>query len=606
MRGLGTAVVLIALAAVAAAQEGPLSAALRDELRRSTDGLALGEMERPYYIDYAAVDGWAVSLRASFGALTIDSSQRRRVFGVTVRVGDRSFDDTNFLDVGGPTLGLGGRGASVGRMAELPVDDNYDVLRRAMWLATDEAYKSALETLHRKRAALKDEKEEGSVGDFSIEEPATIVVADGPAALDPAAWREALKKASAIFREFPGVHDSSVSLLGTWGWRLFVSSVGTAAHVPAGFYTLQIVARTQAEDGMPLADFATFTAAAPSALPAPDELASTARKVAEELVALRAAPEPGDYTGPVLVDGLAAPQIVGEVLAGELSGTPLPRAGNDPEAQMAVRMFFGDSAWPRRVGQRVVAEFLSLEDDPTRADFNAKPMLGHYAGDDEGMRPQRVSLIENGVLKGLLMSRTPRKGFEKSNGHGRGAFLGPARGVIGNLIVTAKGGLSRQALRAKLLEEAKAAGFDYGIVVRLLDDPAVAAGATDPQEMMNAMMRRFTGGTKSLPNPILIYKVTADGQETLLRGATLSGIDAGAFRDLLAAGDDPTVYSFKQLRGAFSRLVGEGGGGHAASAGIPASIVCPALLFKEAEVRASSGPYKKPPYLDHPFFVGRM
>src|SRR5439155_1202695 len=282
----------------------------------------------------------------------------------------------NFLDVGGPTLGLGGRGASVGRMAELPVDDNYDVLRRAMWLATDEAYKSALETLHRKRAALKDEKEEGSVGDFSIEEPATIVVADGPAA-----------------------------------------------------------------------------------------------------------PEPGDYTGPVLVDGLAAPQIVGEVLAGELSGTPLPRAGNDPEAQMAVRMLFGDSAWTRRVGQRVVAEFLSLEDDPTRADFNAKPMLGHYAGDDEGMRPQRVSLIENGVLKGLLMSRTPRKGFEKSNGHGRGAFLGPARGVIGNLIVTAKGGLSRQALRAKLLEEAKAAGFDYGIVGRLLDDPAVAAGATDPQEL---------------------------------------------------------------------------------------------------------------------------
>jgi TldD protein len=602
MGALRAAIALIALAAAAAAQEATLSTALRDELRRSTDGLALEAMERPYYIDYAAGDGFAVSLRASFGALTAETSQRRRMLRVTVRVGDRSFDNTNFFDVGSTMARLGTSGGSLAGMAELPVDDDYDVLRRTVWLATDGAYKSALETLHQKRAALKDEKAEEWVGNFSVEEPATIIVAQEAAALDPAAWREALTKASAVFREFPGVHDSSVSLLGTWGRWTFVSSEGAAASVPAGDYTLQIVARTQAADGMPLADFATFTTRAPITLPAPDEVAAIARKVAQELVMLRAAPVPEDYTGPVLVDGVAAPQIVGELLARELSGTPTPRVGDNPQAQMAVHLLVDDSAWARRVGQRVVAEFLSVEDDPTRADFNGKPMLGYYA-DDEGMRPQRVSLIEDGVLKGLLMSRTPRKVFEKSNGHGRGAFGAPARAMVGNLIVTAKGGLSREALRVKLLEAAKVAGFDYGIVVRLFDDPAVASGATDPEEMMKAMMGMFTGGAKSLPKPVLIYKVTTDGKETLLRGAILSGIDAGAFRDLLAAGDDPTVFNFKKLPGALSRFAGVGA--EAASAGVPSSIACPALLFKEAEVRATSGPFKQPPYLDHPFFAGR-
>ena len=40
-------------------------------------------------------------------------------------------------------------------------------------------------------------------------------------------------------------------------------------------------------------------------------------------------------------------------------------------------------------------------------------------GSDVGTRALSVSVVENGILKTFLMSRSPIEGFPHSNGHGR-------------------------------------------------------------------------------------------------------------------------------------------------------------------------------------------
>jgi hypothetical protein len=61
-----------------------------------------------------------------------------------VRVGDYQFDNTNYVGSGFPFAG----GYNVDRF---PLDADYAVLRRYLWLATDQAYKSAVEAIGRRR-----------------------------------------------------------------------------------------------------------------------------------------------------------------------------------------------------------------------------------------------------------------------------------------------------------------------------------------------------------------------------------------------------------------------------------------------------------------------
>ena len=46
-------------------------------------------------------------------------------------------------------------------------------------------------------------------------------------------------------------------------------------------------------------------------------------------------------------------------------------------------------------------------------------LAGHYLYDNEGVKARRVPVVEHGVFRNFLMSRTPIDDFPASNGHGR-------------------------------------------------------------------------------------------------------------------------------------------------------------------------------------------
>jgi len=296
---------------------------------------------------------------------------------------------------------------------------------------------------------------------------------------------------------------------------------------------------------------------------------------------MRSAPVAQNGSASVLFEGLAAGQIVRQLLAEQLVGTPAPKtasAGSDEHGQ--------SSELANKLGLKVTASMISISDDPLLETGPGKqPLIGAYRADDEGVAAQRVSLVEHGILKSLLMSRTPRKEIAHSNGHARAPRFAPPHVHIANLIVTAHvAGQPRKALLADMQKASKRdAGGLETYVVRLLEDSTVASADDDMAGLFSFAM----GGRGGPPpvRPLVVYRVR-NGKEELVRGLTLEGLMPRSLKEITAVGRDAVVYSY----------IDSGGGG----TGIPSSIVTPPLLFSDVDIRRQTGKNRKPPLYGRP------
>ncbi len=114
---------------------------------------------------------------------------------------------------------------------------------------------------------------------------------------------------------------------------------------------------------------------------------------------------------------LTAPRAPGGrmpvVIAGEAGGTMIHEAvGHGLEADLVLE---GHSVYAGRVGETIASPLITVVDDPT-----LPGRRGSYRFDDEGTPARRTVLVEQGVLRGFLHSRTTaaRMGVEPT-GHGR-------------------------------------------------------------------------------------------------------------------------------------------------------------------------------------------
>src|SRR5437660_2458804 len=147
---------------------------------------------------------------------------------------------------------------------------------------------------------------------------------------------------------------------------------------------------------------------------------------------LRAEPPAQDYTGPVLFEARAAAPMLAQVLGPAVNGAR-PPISFSPVMEQMLGNLGGKSDWVGRLGARVLPAGVSLVDDPSARDFRGTPLIGSYAVDNEGVRAQKVTLVDSGNLKNELMSRRPGPDFNESNGHGRAAFLNDAKPTMSNL-----------------------------------------------------------------------------------------------------------------------------------------------------------------------------
>jgi hypothetical protein len=198
------------------------------------------------------------------------------------------------------------------------------------------------------------------------------------------------------------------------------------------------------------------------------------------------------------------------------------------------------------------------------------------------------------------MSRRPGPDFDQSNGHGRGYYLSDPRPAMSNLLFEAATTKSSDDLRKQFFDLCREAGRQWCIVVRKMDNPAVALTRQDDfSEYIGALAGAAGAGDRL---PLLLYRVyVADGREEPLRGAMLRGMNLRSLKSIAGIGNDYAVFNYMQSQSfgfAGTALSAFG----SAQGGLPTSVVAPSLLFEELDVRGARGEPRRAPLLPPPPF----
>lgn len=545
-------------AAAAKAPADPVTLAMAAELERTRASLRLEDYERPYFVAFRVVDRDNIEISGRFGALIEDARDVTRRAAVDVRVGDYAFDsspdpsDIDFDDM----IAFEPSNAA-------PVDGNVEALRGTLWLLADTAYKKALSSHLKKRAKKVNNVAEKHVDSFS-REPA--VVFTGPTVefkADRPRWADLVRRLSAKFRNDPGIIDGAIRITATHTRTRLVNSEGTQAVREDVLYSVGMTALSRAPDGMLLDQGQTLYGRTMGELPDEKGLERLVDEAMANLRALSAAPVADPYTGPAILEPEATGVFFHETVGHRLEGE---RQKDENEG----RTFKG------QVGQAIMPAFLNVRDDPTQARAAGLSLNGYYPFDDEGVRSRNTILVEKGVLKTFLTGRTPVEEAPQSNGHGRAQATQRPVARMGNLIVEATGAVPREALKQRLIEEARKAGKPYGLIVR-----DITGGSTNTS---NYGYQAFKG------SPRMVYRVDAQtGAETLVRGVEMVGTPLTAVNKIVAA----------------SREVGVFNGFCGAESGyVPVSTVAPATLFQEIELQRSQRQKERMPILPAPWTPG--
>jgi TldD protein len=549
---------LLASTCLLAAEEASrdvLLRALDKELKRSFEGLKQVEGPPLYFLGYEARDKQSYALNAKLGAIVYESERHGRSLDVDVRVGSRRLDNTHQLK------GRTGR-FEFPRMSytELSVDDDEAALRADIWKRTDESFKDAVNryTTVETNLAVTATEEDAS-DDFSTEEASTFYEEVSFPVIDEVAWRERMRRVSGAMKRYTFVYDSNANFSVETENRYIVNSEGSRIVTGNTFVRLTFDVRSQTEDGMGLTRGRYYDAERPEDLPAVETILEDVATAAGELQALLNAPLVDPYTGPAIFRNRATGVFFHEILGHRLEGH---RQKLEREGQTFTKM----------VGREVVADFISVYDDPTRRRLGDQFLRGFYRFDDEGTPSRRVTLIKDGVLESFLMSRSPIANFDHSNGHGRrsaGRFV-VAR--MANTIVEASETVEYPRLREMLIEEIVRQDKPYGLI---FDD--ISGGFTSTGR----------GGTQSYKViPHLVYRVYPDGRpDEVVRGVDIVGTPLTSFGKIVAAADDYDVFN---------------GSCGAESGWVPVSAVAPSILVSEIEIEKRAKSANKPPILPMP------
>lgn len=541
-----------------AADDPMLMKAMKAEMQRTITELkskAGDKQQPPYFLSYCVTDIQSHSISASFGNIEANNGVKQRLLDIDLRVGDYQLDNTHVIRGNAFDFSGGLRGGKT-----LPLGDDEDAIRQALWSATDRVYKAAVERYGKvlTNKAVKV-KEEDTSADFSHERVVVYKDQPGNFSVDTAKWSGIMRRLTALFSRDPKIYAARMYFQTDLNVKYFVSSEGSEIIASEPIVKLFIQANTKADDGMTLPLYKSYTAFTADRLPDEASLRKDVEEMIELLAKLRTAPLAETYTGPAILSGRSSGVFFHEIFGHRVEG----HRQKDPNSSQTFKNF---------VNKKILPDFIDVVFDPTLKQRGNVDLVGYFKFDDEGVEGKKVVAVEKGIFKNFLMSRSPIEGFNTSNGHGRrqAGFRCVAR--QSNLMVIASQQVRYDSLRTLLRAECKKQNKEYGL---LFDD--ISGGFT------------FTGRT--VPNafnvqPLVVYKIYADGRpDELVRGVDLIGTPLATFNNIVAAADDI---------GIFNGVCG------AESGGVPVSASSPSILVSTIEVQKKAKSQAKPPLLQSP------
>lgn len=556
---------------------------MKDEISRSLENLKLESLQKPYYIEYSLTFHNSYATTASLSSITENKHSQHVILNVGIRVGDYHFDNTNYFDFG---LNFFGSGDDEEKFSDriIPLELDYNSLRRELWLATDAAYKQAAEIYSKKVAALKNKIVKDTIDDFLKAEVYNLVDTTQVPKFNAALAEEIVKKTSAIFLNYPEINVSKSSIEYNPDRTYYVNSEGRT-YIKDDLYTgIEIVATGQAKDGMPIADYFSAYGNTLESLPALDSLLNATKITAEHTKELiNASTLEESYSGPVLFTGDAAGELFAQIFAPNLAvqRDPLTEAGKQESDRY--------TAFQTKVGGRVLPEFMSVKSCPNLDKYESTKLSGFYKIDDEGTPSQDVTLVKDGYLKTLLSSRVPTKRIKQSNGSFRSSAA-----MLSNTILESdeEHQMTEEELQDKMLSLCKDRELPYGIIVtKILNQNILFTGAY-PMTDGDFPIQRNPAQAMAIE----AYKIFPDGRKELVRGSLVNGITTQSFKDILATGDQ--MYAMNYLAPSIVSPFLFGGKQY-----LPATVIVPNLLFEDCEIKAVEDDFPKLPILSSPMSI---
>jgi len=529
--------------------------AMTKELDRSFKEFKNAEKVPLYFLGYEIIEAKTYYLGSKMGSIDSDSDYTSRKLDIDMRVNTPEMDNTH--QVKGESAWTN---YSQSQNLPVAVDENEDALRARIWEYTDKAYKKAQANFTKVQMnKAVTAQEEDSSPDFAAANPEQFYETVTLPEMDKKAWRERLNKFSARFKDYSFIYDSGVSFSAKTENRYIVNSEGTRVKTGNNYITLAFSLMSRTTDGMELQRGERYNGADYAEMPSDEKVLADIDKAIAELQALKSAPIVEPYHGPAILKGRAAGVYFHEIIGHRLEGH---RQKLEEEGQ----------TFSKKIGQKVTSDIITLYDDPNIKDYKGRSLRGYYKYDDEGVKAKRATLIENGVLKGFLMNRSPIRNFPESNGHGRRSSGRATVSRMGNTMVEASKTVSYAELRQMLIDECKKQGKPFGLV---FDD--ISGGFTNTS----------SGGPQAFKVlPLLVYRVyTDDRPDEAVRGVDIVGTPLTSLSKVTAAADDTDIFN---------------GTCGAESGWVPVSCVSPSLLIMEMEVEKSQKSQEKPPVLEPP------
>ncbi|MXZ45222.1 MAG: TldD/PmbA family protein [Gammaproteobacteria bacterium] len=521
---------------------------MHDELVRNFEILQ-DEEKPPFYLSYEIVEDDMIQVTGSYGEVSGDVDFVNRVLTIDLRVGSPELDNTR-VDRTPQRVNFG----SLSVEAEQP-------LKVALWNATNDSYRSALSQLTQVESQVQATvEEEDKTGDFvasSKEDYRGRSLELGDVRED---FRAKAKRYGLPFKYEDHIQDNSVLIVGEVETRWYVNSEGTKIATAEAYYRISISATTKAEDGMELRRYVSYEALTPEEFPDDDKVMSDVRTIIEELKEMRDAPIEEPYEGPAILGARAAGVFFHEILGHRLEGHRL-KSVTDGQTFKA------------KLGEQILPKNFTMYFDPALRKYRGLTMWGFYDYDNQGVKGERVTVIENGILTGFLMSRQPMEGFLTSNGHGRRQSTSGWGSVSrqSNLILDVENPVSADELKEMLLERVREQGREFGLYIDDIQGGFAVTGRTMP----NAFNVQ----------PLTIYRLYTDGRKEFVRGIDLIGTPLTTMSRIEAGANDYDTFN---------------GYCGAESGRIPVSAVSPSILISQIEVQKTSTSRAKPPILPNP------
>lgn len=557
------AIIILAAFAIAIAGTGDdaIFKAMQDEIGRNISQLVMPGLDKPYFISYTIDDYQNLEINSTLGTLTASQLDRARYLTVDLRVGDYHLDNSNFV------------ASSFDRVPHyfrMPIDNDYDAIRNQIYLATDRLYKGALKDISKKRAYLQTRVIDDRPADL-LNLPANKYMGNAEAFdIDEAHFDSLITTATRILKEYPIIVNSQLRFNASVDNQYFENSAGSQALRGDRIYILDLTLGAKSPEGEDISDTYQIIVKRPEELPDVKKLTEWTKDSAEKMKALTSAETVDSYTGPVILDGDASGEFFRQILAKNIADAPAPLYENDEMAKRAT-----GPELINKIHRRIMPDFIDIYDDPTITTYKGFKLIGGFPVDDAGNTPERIQIVQKGKLVDLPIALAPTKLISEPNGHARGSVGRDIDAKPSNLIIESSEKVSFDSLKKEMTQLCQDAGLDYGLIIRKIDDLNSSQGGgffSGAGQMVN------------LASPLEVSKLYADGHEELLRNLDFTDVTVRILKDIMLTGDKDYCYNY---------LIGNDNE-------LPVSIVAPAVLVEEMELKKSEAKIKTPPILPSP------